>query len=162
MPHITHYLPELEETERLYIQDLVEEMSHEQAQLFATAYRGKRKDPHTVLLTAIVGLVAIPGLQRFWLGEIGMGFLYLFTWGLVLVGTITDLVRYKKLAFNYNRRIAQQIAANLQLQEGTPPSSIGEPAFLSNPHLYHNGITPNVHSSLESLIFASVPLDSAS
>lgn len=45
MPHITHYLPELEETERLYIQDLVEEMSHEQAQLFATAYREKRKGP---------------------------------------------------------------------------------------------------------------------
>ena len=29
--------------------------------LFADAYRQRRKDPHTVLLTAIVGLVAIPG-----------------------------------------------------------------------------------------------------
>jgi hypothetical protein len=60
MPLTTHYLPELEDTERVYIQDLISEMSHQQAQLFATAYRGKRKDPHTVLLTAIVGLVAIP------------------------------------------------------------------------------------------------------
>jgi len=132
MPHITHYLPELEETERLYIQDLVEEMSHEQAQLFATAYRGKRKDPHTVLLTAIVGLVAIPGLQRFWLGQIGMGFVYLFTWGLVLVGSITDLVRYKKLASDYNQRVALHIASNLPLRPERPPSSIGEAAFLAN------------------------------
>ena len=132
MPLITHYLPELEETERLFIQDLIEEVSHEQAQLFATAYRGKRKDPHTVLLTAIVGLVAIPGLQRFWLGQIGMGFLYLFTWGLLLVGSIADLVRYKKLAFDYNQRVARQIAANLPLRGGKPPANIGEPAFLSN------------------------------
>ncbi|MDQ3666363.1 MAG: TM2 domain-containing protein [Acidobacteriota bacterium] len=132
MPLITHYLPELEETERFYIQDLIEQMSHAQAQLFATAYRERRKDPHTVLLTAIVGLVAIPGLQRFWLGQIGMGFLYLFTWGLLLVGTISDLVRYKKLAFTYNQIVARQIAANLPLREGKPPSSIGESAFLSN------------------------------
>ena len=132
MTHITHYLPELEETELFHIQDLIEEVSHEQAQLFAAAYREKRKDPHTVLLTAIVGLVAIPGLQRFWLGQIGMGFLYLFTWGLLLVGTISDLVRYRKLAFTYNQGVARQIAANLPLRGGEPPSSIGEAAFLSN------------------------------
>jgi hypothetical protein len=70
MPLTTHYLPELEETERLFIQDLIDGMSHEQTQLFATAYRGKRKDPHTVLLTAIVGLVAIPRmLCRFSIGR---------------------------------------------------------------------------------------------
>ncbi len=132
MPHITHYLPELEEAERFYIQGLVDGMSREQAQLFAGAYRERRKDPHTVLLTAIVGLVAIPGLQRFWLGQLGMGFLYLFTWGLLLVGTISDLVRYKKLAFTYNQRVAREIVANIQLREGMPPSKVGEAAFLSN------------------------------
>ena len=130
MPHITHYLPELEETERLYIEDLIEGMSHEQAQLFAGAYRERRKDPHTVLLTAIVGLVAIPGLQRFWLGQLGMGFLYLFTWGLLLVGTISDLVRYKKLAFTYNQTVARQIVANIQLGEGKPPTSIRQASLL--------------------------------
>ena len=113
MPLITHYLPELEDNERAFIQQLTEGMSHEQAQLFASAYRQRRKDPHTVLLTAIVGLVAIPGLQRFWLGQVGMGFLYLFTWGLLLVGTISDLVRYKMLAFSYNQTVAQQIFANV-------------------------------------------------
>jgi TM2 domain-containing membrane protein YozV len=101
-------------------------------QLFASAYRQRRKDPHTVLLTAIVGLVAIPGLQRFWLGQLGMGFLYLFTWGLVLVGTISDLIRYKKLAFSYNQSVALQIATNIQLREGRPrfskrPSSFSSP-----------------------------------
>ncbi len=111
MPLTAHYLPELEATERLYIQDLLEDMSH---------------------LTAIVGLVAIPGLQRFWLGQIGTGFLYLFTWGLLLFGTIADLVRYKNLAFTYNQGVARQIAANLPLREGKSPSNIAEPAFRSN------------------------------
>ena len=114
MPHITHYLPELQEPERTYIQSLIGRMSHEQLQVFASAYRQRRKDPHTVLLTAIIGLVAIPGLQRFWLGQIGVGFLYLFTWGLLLIGSISDLVRYKTLALLYNQRVAREIATNMQ------------------------------------------------
>ena len=110
MPHITHYLPELEEPERTYIQNLIGRMSHEQIQVFASAYRQRRKDPHTVLLTAIIGLVAIPGFQRFWLGQVGAGLLLLFTWGLLLIGSISDLVRYKTLALLYNQRVAQEIA----------------------------------------------------
>ena len=114
MPHITHYLPELQKPERTYIQSLIGRMSHEQLQVFASAYRQRRKDPHTVLLTAIIGLVAIPGLQRFWLGQIGVGFLHLFTWGLLLIGSISDLVRYKTLALLYNQRVAREIATNMQ------------------------------------------------
>ena len=114
MPHITHYMPELQEPETTYLQSLVGRMTHHQIQVFASAYRQRRKDPHTVLLTAIIGLVAIPGLQRFWLGQIGLGFLLLFTWGLLLIGSISDLVRYKTLALMYNQRVAQEIATNMQ------------------------------------------------
>ena len=114
MPHITHYMPELQEPETTYLQSLVGRMTHDQIQVFASAYRQRRKDPHTVLLTAIIGLVSIPGLQRFWLGQIGLGFLLLFTWGLLLIGSISDLVRYKTLALMYNQRVAQEIATNMQ------------------------------------------------
>jgi len=100
-------------------------MSHEQAQLFAGAYRQRRKDPHTVLLTAIVGLVAIPGLQRFWLGQVGMGLIYLFTWGVILVGTIYDLVRYKDLALSYNQTVARELAINIQSLELKPRQTVG-------------------------------------
>ena len=117
-------------------------MSREQAQLFASAYRQRRKDPHTVLLTAIVGLVAIPGLQRFWLGQLGMGFLYLFTWGLLLVGTISDLVRYKKLAFTYNQKVAREIVANIQLRDGKSRSSIRLASLLS-----HNELLSQKHNA---------------
>src|SRR5258705_1750352 len=128
MPHITHYLPELQDPESTYIQSLIGRMSHEQVQVFASAYRQRRKDPHTVLLTAIIGLVAIPGLQRFWLGQIGVGFLHFFTWGLLLIGSISDLVRYKTLALLYNQRVAQEIATNMQMRIVEDPRLSVRPA----------------------------------
>lgn len=114
MPHIvTHYLPELDEPERSFIERLTAGMSHESIQQFAAAYRQARKDPQTLRLMAAIGIVAIPGLHRFWLGQVGFGFLYLFTWGLLLFGTVTDVIKSKDLAFTYNRRIASRIVSNL-------------------------------------------------
>jgi TM2 domain-containing membrane protein YozV len=113
MPLISHYLPELDAFEKHYIEDLLDGLSNEQTQLFAAAYRQRRKDPHTILVATIIGSFGIPGLQRFWLGQVGMGFLYLFTWGFLLVGTIADLIRYKRLAFDYNQVIARRIIANI-------------------------------------------------
>ena len=64
-------------------------------------------------LMAIIGIVAVPGLHRFWVGHIAIGFLYLVTWGLLLFGTITDILKYRELAFNYNEQVARRIASNL-------------------------------------------------
>jgi TM2 domain-containing membrane protein YozV len=114
MPHVvTYYLPELEEPERSFIERLTTGMSHENIQQFAAAYRQVRKDPQTLRLMAIIGIVAIPGLHRFWVGQIGIGFLYLLTWGLLLFGTVTDIVKYRDLALSYNRQVAKRIAGNL-------------------------------------------------
>src|ERR1051326_3809638 len=101
MPYIvTHYLPELDEPERSFIERLTAGMFHENIQQCAAAYRQVRKDPQTLRLMAIIGIVAIPGLHRFWVGQLGIGVLYLVTWGLLLVGTIMDIVQYRDLAFN--------------------------------------------------------------
>lgn len=114
MPHIiTAYLPELDEPERTFIERLTAGMSHEKIQQFATGYRQVRKDPQTIRLMAIIGIVAVPGLHRFWVGQVGIGFLYLLTWGLLLFGTIIDIIKYKELAFTYNRQVAKSIASNL-------------------------------------------------
>ena len=61
MPHIvTHYLPELDEPERSFIEHLTAGMSHESIQQFAAAYRQIRKDPQTLRFMAIIGIVAVP------------------------------------------------------------------------------------------------------
>jgi len=115
MPHIiTHYLPELDDPERSFLIQLTATMSEADVQQFAIAYRPRRKDPQTVLLMAAIGMAGVPGLHRFVLGEVGIGLLYLFTGGLLLIGTIVDMVQHKELAFNYNRQVARRIASNLE------------------------------------------------
>ena len=114
MPHIiTHYLPELDEPERSFIEHLTAGMSHENIQQFAAAYRQVRKDPEAIRLMAVIGIVAIPGLHRFWVGQVGIGFVYLVTWGLLLFGTVSDIVKYRELAFRYNQQVARRIVSNL-------------------------------------------------
>jgi TM2 domain-containing membrane protein YozV len=88
-------------------------MNESQARVFSQAYRMKRKEPQTILVASVIGLVSLPGLQRFFLDQIGLGLLYLFTGGLLLIGSIVDLVNYKKLTLEYNRRVAEQIAAKI-------------------------------------------------
>ena len=113
---VTHYLPELDEPERSFIERLTAGMSHENIQQFAGAYRQVRKDPQTLRLMAIIGIVAVPGLHRFWVGHLGVGFLYLVTWGLLLFGTIIDIVKYRDLAFRYNQEAARRIVSTLAFQ----------------------------------------------
>ena len=59
-------------------------------------------------------MAGVPGQHRFAMGEVGAGLLYLFTGGLLLIGTIVDIVKHKELAFNYNRTVARRIASNLE------------------------------------------------
>lgn len=125
--YIMEYLPELTGTERLYVHNLMAGMAREQAEVFTSEYRRKRKDPQTVLLAAIVGLVGCPGFQRFWLGETGMGFLFLFTGGLFLMGTIIDLATYKTLARCYNQKVSQKIHAEVLLKAAKSATLHEEP-----------------------------------
>lgn len=110
MANVLQLMPELEGDEMAFVQGLIKDMNDDQAQLFAMAYRLRRRDPLTVLLTALLGFLGIAGIHRFILGQVGMGLLYLLTAGICLIGTIIDLVNYRKLAFEYNHMVAQQIA----------------------------------------------------
>ncbi len=110
MPNVLQLMPSLEGDEMTFIQGLIKDMSDSQAQMFAGLYLSRRKDPQLILLTTLLGFVVIAGVQRFLLNQIGLGILYLFTGGLCLIGTIVDLVNYRKLAFDYNVTIAQQVA----------------------------------------------------
>jgi TM2 domain-containing membrane protein YozV len=110
MPNVMQLMPTLEGDEMVFVQGLIKDMNDNQAQLFANMYLSRRKDPQTILLTCLLGFVVIAGVHRFLLGQIGMGLLFLFTAGLCFIGTIVDLVNYKKLAFENNSKEAQQVA----------------------------------------------------
>jgi TM2 domain-containing membrane protein YozV len=103
-------MPELEGEEMMFVGGLVGEMTDTQADTFAVAYRAQRRDPTNVLLLTLLGFVVVAGVGRFYLGQIGMGLLYLFTAGFCFIGTIIDVVSHKKLTFEYNSVKAQVLA----------------------------------------------------
>ena len=97
------YLYDVELEELVFIQNMTKDWSEEKIQQFACIYRARRRAPILILGTTLVGFIGFGGIQRFLLGQIGMGILYLFTYGLCLIGTIVDAINYKNLAFEYNR-----------------------------------------------------------
>lgn len=115
MNSLFNYLPDLEGEELMYINTIISDMSESQIQQFAMMYRSRRKEPQMILLLTLVGALGIAGINRFILGQIGMGILYLLTWGLCGIGIIIDLVNYKKLTTSYNQRQAFEVANMMRM-----------------------------------------------
>lgn len=109
MANILTFMPELMGHELQYVQSLTKELPEDKLLNFANIYRARRKDPQLILLTTLLGFVVVAGIQRFLVGQIGMGILYFFTGGLCLIGTIVDLINYQDLAFEYNRKMAAEV-----------------------------------------------------
>lgn len=98
-------LPGISPQEYSYLQTATNGLNEQQLRTFLMIYSGKRKNPSEILLFCIIGLFLLPGLQRFIIGQIGMGILYLFTIGLCFIGSIVDIINHKDLAFEHNQRM---------------------------------------------------------
>ncbi len=109
MNRILTLLPEAESEEAIFLESLLKDSTDDQLQNFILLYRGRRKDPQTILLTALIGFLGFSGIHRFLINQIGMGILYLLTGGLCMIGTLVDLVNHKNLAFEYNQKAAREI-----------------------------------------------------
>jgi TM2 domain-containing membrane protein YozV len=105
---IFNYLPKVEFEEANMIENITNELSDDQMRTFASIYNSKRKSSDTILLTCLLGLVVVAGVHRILLNQIGMGILYIFTAGLCFIGTIVDAVNYKKLALEFNQKMAHE------------------------------------------------------
>ena len=101
----------LEGDELIDLKQITQGYSEEKLGKFIAIYKSKRKDPQTGMITGVIPFViGVHGIQRFYYGNIGMGILYLFTFGLCMIGTIIDLVNNKKMALEANRSIMQECA----------------------------------------------------
>jgi TM2 domain-containing membrane protein YozV len=100
--------PGISPEEISFLQQGTADLTEEQQKTFFMVYSGKRKSPQDMLVFCIIGLFLVPGLQRFIIGQIGMGILYLFTVGLCFIGSIMDLVNNKTLALEYNQKMAYE------------------------------------------------------
>ena len=114
MANVYELMPEIMGEEQMYVAGLIKNLDDNQARNFANIYRTRRRDPQTILLLTLVGFLGVAGIQRFITDQIGLGILYLLTGGICMIGTIIDLVNYKKIAFEYNQKQANQIAVMIK------------------------------------------------
>ncbi len=108
------YLPNIDAEEMAMLQGLTADLDQTQLQQFVSMYSARRKDAQTILLTCLLGFIGISGIHRFILDQVGMGILYLLTGGLCAIGTIVDLINYRKLTLEYNQRQAYQVVATVK------------------------------------------------
>ena len=94
--------------EAILLQEGTAGLDETQTNCFFAYYEVKRKDPNSILLLTVIGTLGIAGLQRFAIGQIALGFLYLFTFGFFWIGTVLDLINYKRLAAEYNHKMAYE------------------------------------------------------
>ncbi len=94
--------------EMAFLQQATANLNESQEKYFYMVYSSKRKNAQEILLLTLLGFVVVAGVQRFVLGQIGMGLLYLFTGGFCLIGTIVDLINNKSLVLKYNKDMAYE------------------------------------------------------
>jgi TM2 domain-containing membrane protein YozV len=114
-PVLLQYLYDITPEELITINSRTQGFSADELTHFCVIYRSKRKDPQTILLLCLLGLVGISGIHRFVIGQVGMGILYFFTAGLCLVGTIVDAINHKDLALEYNGKMIAETLSMLNM-----------------------------------------------
>ena len=113
MSKIADYLPGLGDSELDFVISATKSLPEDRLDEFARLYKAQRKKPEIVLITALIGFFGIAGIQRFILGQVGMGLLYLFTGGLFFIGTLVDVFSFKKLTNTVNEELAFRLARRL-------------------------------------------------
>ncbi|MEW5924011.1 MAG: TM2 domain-containing protein [Candidatus Zixiibacteriota bacterium] len=114
MADMFQLLPEIQGDELIYIQALLRDTDDDTAQRFAMVYRMRRREPVTILLLTIIGFLGIAGIQRFYVEQIGLGLIYLLTAGICGIGTIIDLITFRRIAFEYNQKQAYEVITLLK------------------------------------------------
>lgn len=108
-------LPGLQPDELVVIQEITRDMTETQKQQFIMFYKGKRKQQQELLILTLIGFFGVAGIQRFVLGEIGMGILYLLTIGFCGIGTIIDIVNHRSMTAQYNQKEAIESAGMVKM-----------------------------------------------
>ena len=114
MPQAMTYLPSIEGQELMFVQAIFDQLTEPEAQQFALAYSQRRRDNSMILIMIIVAMGFLPCLLRFFLYNVVWVIVHLLTCGWCWIGTVMDLVNHKKLTFEYNAKVASEIATMLR------------------------------------------------
>lgn len=87
-------------------------MSDQQKLMFMSQYNSEKKDRTIALVLSL--LVGYLGIDRFYVGDIGLGILKLLTVGVCGIMSLIDLFLIMGKADDYNRQKAREIAASIK------------------------------------------------
>jgi TM2 domain-containing membrane protein YozV len=110
-------LPDLQPDELVLIQNITKDMTENQQKQFYLVFKGKRKDKRDLMILTLIGFFGVAGLQRFVVGEIGMGILFLVTFGFCGIGTIIDLIHVDTMCSRYNQKQALDAANMVKMMQ---------------------------------------------
>ena len=88
-------------------------LSPEQQMLFNSQFAGAKKDRDTVLILSVI--LGYWGVDRFYVGDMGMGLLKLFTFGGCGILWLLDIFTIRGRADDYNRNKAQEIMTGIRM-----------------------------------------------
>lgn len=87
-------------------------MTDQQKVMFITQYGSEKKDRTVALILSL--LVGVLGVDRFYVGDIGLGVLKLLTFGVCGILAIIDWFLIMGRADEFNRNKAREIAAAIK------------------------------------------------
>ncbi len=101
--HIDSRIPGLDPEELTRLNAAMQQLTEAEKVDFINIYANRRKDPQTILLLNLLGLVGLAGIHRFLTGQIALGIVYFLTAGFCWIGVIVDAINYKKITHNHNQ-----------------------------------------------------------
>lgn len=92
---------------------MAKDLSPEQRMLFNSQLSSSLKDRNTVLILSVI--LGAWGVDRFYVGDMGMGLLKLFTFGGCGILWLIDIFMIRGRADQYNRNKAHEILSGVRL-----------------------------------------------
>ncbi|MFB6455900.1 TM2 domain-containing protein [Chitinophaga sp. Hz27] len=108
-------LPGIEPEEKIWLDELTKSYSQEKKDKFLMLYQSRRKDPQSILIFTLIGFLGVAGVHRFVTDRIGLGVIYLITYGIFGIGTLVDAINYKRIAWDFNKREAVKCSQMIDL-----------------------------------------------
>ena len=97
------------------LQMMTKGMTDQQKMLFMSQYDSVKKDPNMILILSV--LFGYFGVDRFMLGDMGMGILKLLTGGCCGILWLIDIFTIRGKVNDYNRKQATEIMQGIKISE---------------------------------------------
>ena len=99
-------------------QMMMQDLNEQQRMLFMSQYDSVKKDRGTVLVLSV--LLGGMGVDRFMIGDVGMGILKLLTLGLCGILWLIDIFTIRGKVDDLNRKNANEIYQGIKLMSSSP------------------------------------------